>query len=289
MADPAASLGLEGSQEEDQAATKMQAMQRGKNSRKKVEGKRIEKELGLTGSKEEQQSIEKMQAVERGRQGRIAAKEKKVLEKELKRARKKFDQMDADGSGTLEGEELKQLAEWVFESFHIAGAPLSDAQREKEAAKLKKRLDEDGNGSLDFDEFATWFKRTCDGIAKYRKKQAMKAKKERAALKAAEEEAAALAEATKGLGASGGPVRRWRRKPFPGAYYSGLPTQLHKRMPCKDGSTVNGLRIARRRGSDGGTGELRDTWNSSMGDLAGALGVTGSSFGGTALSSTTFA
>jgi len=59
-------------------------------------------------------------------------------------------------------------------------------------------------------------------------------------------------------------VRRWRRSPFPGAYYSGVPTQLHKRMPCKDGTTVDGLRIRRRPGSAGATGELRDTWNSSQ-------------------------
>ena len=59
-------------------------------------------------------------------------------------------------------------------------------------------------------------------------------------------------------------LRRWRRSPFPGAYYSGVPTQLHKRMPCKDGTTVDGLRIRRRPGSAGATGELRDTWNSSQ-------------------------
>ena len=40
--DPAASLGLEGSAEEDAAAAKLQAMQRGKADRKKVEGLKIE-------------------------------------------------------------------------------------------------------------------------------------------------------------------------------------------------------------------------------------------------------
>ena len=72
-----------------------------------------------------------------------------------------------------------------------------------------------------------------------------------------EQEAAAAA-------AEGKVLRRWRRSPFPGAYYSGVPTQLHKRMPCKDGTTVDGLRIRRRPGSAGATGELRDTWNSSQ-------------------------
>ena len=49
-----------------------------------------------------------------------------------------------------------------------------------------------------------------------------------------------------------------------GAYFSGVPTQLHERMPCKDGTTVDGLRIRRRPGSAGESGELRDTWNSSQ-------------------------
>ena len=298
MADPAVSLGLEGTAEEDQAAAKMQAVQRGKLARKKAEAKRIERDLGLTGSEEEKAAIVKMQAIERGRQDRIAAKEKKRLENELKRARKKFDQMDADGSGTLEGAELEELANWVFDSFHIGGEQISAEQKQKEAAKLRKRLDEDGNSKLDFDEFAGWFRRTCDGIAKYRKKQAAKAKKAQAQRAAEEAEAAAaaeaeLAESQKGFSASGAPIRRWRRSPFPGAYYSGVPTQLHKRMPCKDGSTVDGLRISRRRGSMGASGELRDTWNSSMGDLSGALGVTSrfSTFSSTAgsFSNTTFA
>lgn len=279
MADPAASLGLEGTAQEDEAAVKMQAVQRGKLARKQAEGKRIERELGLNGAEEEREAIVKMQAIERGRQDRAAAKERRRQEKELKRARKKFDQMDADGSGTLEGDELQQLAIWVFGSFHVGGEPISDERKQKEAEKLRKRLDEDGNGKLDFEEFTVWFKRTCDSITKYRRKQAAKAKKAKAQQAAAEATAAAaaeakLAESRKGFSASGAPIRRWRRSPFPGAYYSGVPTQLHKRMPCKDGSTVDGLRIARRRGSMGATGELRDTWNSSTGDLSSALGVT---------------
>ena len=56
---------------------------------------------------------------------------------------------------------------------------------------------------------------------------------------------------------------------------------------------MDGLRIARRRDSMGASGELRDTWNSSMGDLSGALGVTSrfSTLGNTtgSFSSTTFA
>ena len=51
-----------------QAATKIAAIQRGKQDRKQVAGKKIEAELGLTGSEEETAAIAKMQAQQRGKQ-----------------------------------------------------------------------------------------------------------------------------------------------------------------------------------------------------------------------------
>ena len=51
----------------------------------------------------------------------VTAAEAVLIEKELRRARKKFDQMDADGNGTLDGEEMERLANWVFDSFHPGG------------------------------------------------------------------------------------------------------------------------------------------------------------------------
>ena len=60
-------LGLEGTEEEEAAIAKMQAVQRGKIARKEVEGLKIEKELGLEGTEEEEAAIAKMQAVQRGK------------------------------------------------------------------------------------------------------------------------------------------------------------------------------------------------------------------------------
>lgn len=77
----------------------------------------------------------------------------------------------------------------------------------------------------------------------------------------------------------GAPIRNWRRRPFPGAFYSGLPPQLHSRLQNKDGSTFDGLRIRRRRGSNGEEGSLRDTWRSSALSAA-ALGISSLSIGG---------
>eukprot|EP01046_Picozoa_sp_COSAG06_P035171 COSAG06_NODE_3752_length_4945_cov_5.541478_1_plen_791_part_10 len=63
-------LGLEGTEEEAQAIAKLQAVQRGKNARKEVEGMKIEKGLGLEGTEEEAQAIAKLQAVQRGKNAR---------------------------------------------------------------------------------------------------------------------------------------------------------------------------------------------------------------------------
>ena len=58
--------------------------------------------------------------------------ERKVIDKQLKRAKKKFKQMDEDGNGVLSGAELRQLALWVFDSFHPGGEPLSEERRQAE-------------------------------------------------------------------------------------------------------------------------------------------------------------
>jgi|EP01043_Picozoa_sp_COSAG02_P067306 hypothetical protein len=63
----------------------------------------------------------------------------------------------------------------------------------------------------------------------------------------------------------GRPIRTWRRNAFPGAYLSGLPPQLHRRMATKGGEEIDGLRIRRRPESAGAAGKLRDTWKSSSG------------------------
>ena len=69
------------------------------------------------------------------------------------------------------------------------------------------------------------------------------------------------------------PIRTWRRNGIPGAFYSGLPTQLHRRMVCKGGEEVDGLRIRRRPNSAGASGDLRDTWKSTTQTFADAAGL----------------
>ena len=52
-----------------------------------------------------------------------------VVDKMLMKAQKKFDKLDADGNGHLEGDELVELAEWVWSSFHPGGEALSEEQK----------------------------------------------------------------------------------------------------------------------------------------------------------------
>jgi len=114
-----------------------------------------------------------------------------VVDKVLSRAEKKFHQLDTNGDGVLAGEELVGLAEWLFNSFHPGGAPLSPEKKEVETQKLLNRLDDNEDGCMSFDEFAAWFQRTCKSIERYRSGLARK-KKEEAAAAVAEKTAVPL-------------------------------------------------------------------------------------------------
>jgi hypothetical protein len=81
-----------------------------------------------------------------------AAKEKKVFERRLnKKIRKKFEALDADGSGTLDEDELKGLLAEI-------GLKLSRGQLRKAMA----RMDGDESGEVDFAEFAQWYREFQD-------------------------------------------------------------------------------------------------------------------------------
>ena len=93
------------------------------------------------------------------------------LDKTVQRAVQAFRALDADGNGVLSGDELKQLAGWVFDSFHPQGHGWTEDQRMREAARLSEQhrlpaLAEDG--VLGFAEFSEWFRRTCVAIEQFR-------------------------------------------------------------------------------------------------------------------------
>merc|ERR1712166_117034 len=90
------------------------------------------------------------------------------INKLMLRARKKFDQFDVDGNGLLEGDELVNIGEWLWSSFH-PGDEASEKKKKAEGLKLLFRQDENGDGALSFDEFEGWFRKTCAAIEKYRR------------------------------------------------------------------------------------------------------------------------
>eukprot|EP00658_Telonema_sp_P-2_P067459 TRINITY_DN5637_c0_g1_i5.p1 TRINITY_DN5637_c0_g1~~TRINITY_DN5637_c0_g1_i5.p1 ORF type:complete len:614 (-),score=155.45 TRINITY_DN5637_c0_g1_i5:62-1903(-) len=92
--------------------------------------------------------------------------------KMVARAHKKFNQLDVDGSGVLEGAELEALGEWVWSSFHPGGEALSEEEKREQGAKLMRRLDANEDGFMSFDEFNGWFRKTCASIERYRRARA---------------------------------------------------------------------------------------------------------------------
>ena len=87
----------------------------------------------------------------------------------LARAQKKFDQMDVDGDGKLDGSEMLKLGAWVWQSFHPGGEPLTPEKQAEMAVKLMRRCDKNHKGVLTMAEFADWFTNECAEIARFRK------------------------------------------------------------------------------------------------------------------------
>eukprot|EP01051_Picozoa_sp_SAG22_P012857 SAG22_NODE_1376_length_4554_cov_11.791919_4_plen_196_part_00 len=50
-------------------------------------------------------------------------------------------------TGVLDGDELLNLVDWVFESFHPGGEKMSEGQKDLEVASLLKQLDGNGDGA----------------------------------------------------------------------------------------------------------------------------------------------
>ena len=72
------------------------------------------------------------------------------------RAQKKWDELDKDGSGYLDGTEVLDLAEWVWCSFR-PGKKITSAIRLNEATKIMTRCDENENGFIDKHEFQRYY------------------------------------------------------------------------------------------------------------------------------------
>ena len=63
----------------------------------------------------------------------------------------KFNELDADGSGTLKGPEMRALSQWVLDSFEQPN------RGQRLGRLIMAQLDANGDGQLQFDEFKGWF------------------------------------------------------------------------------------------------------------------------------------
>jgi len=102
----------------------------------------------------------------------VNAKDLMAIDKQLMRAEKKFKALDVNGDGVLSGDEIIEVAEWVWGAFHPGGDIIDDANRQEMTAKILTRVDGNDDGCLSFDEFACYFVRTAEAIMRFRKKYA---------------------------------------------------------------------------------------------------------------------
>jgi len=107
-----------------------------------------------------------------------------MTDAQLAKAHAKFKELDADNSGYLQGPEMKELADWIFEAFG-RGHAATDADNKREdrlGRTLMQRLDADGDGKLTFEEFAHWYADSAAQIDAFRTKKHRSASADDAAM-----------------------------------------------------------------------------------------------------------
>ena len=90
-------------------------------------------------------------------------------------AMEKFAELDTDGSGKLEENELLELANWVWTSFH-PNKVCDEETKKSEAAKILKRCDKNSDGEIDKEEFVAYYNQTATAQFKFARAQAKKNK-----------------------------------------------------------------------------------------------------------------
>ena len=72
-------------------------------------------------------------------------------------ARLKFTELDTNHDGTLDEQELRKLASWVWLSFQPGSKPLTPEEMARESTKLLQLSDKNDDGVVDLGEFTAWF------------------------------------------------------------------------------------------------------------------------------------
>jgi len=105
-----------------------------------------------------------------GSQGGLSTEDQLEVAMKSAEGLRKFHELDYDGSGVLEGEEVVELGRWVYAAFHD-GAQATREEATDMAQKIMERSDHDGDGTIDEDEFAEYYEKTCVAIRKFEERQ----------------------------------------------------------------------------------------------------------------------
>ena len=79
-------------------------------------------------------------AQRKAKEAKQEAEDQAAVEQQLSLARQRFDEMDADGNGSLDREEVAPLALWALETLETE-AEMTAAQKDAETDKLMALAD----------------------------------------------------------------------------------------------------------------------------------------------------
>ena len=80
-------------------------------------------------------------------------------------ARLKFTELDTNHDGTLDEQELRKLASWVWLSFQPGSKPLTPEEMARESIRLLQLSDKNDDGVVDLGEFTAWFEGVCSSLS----------------------------------------------------------------------------------------------------------------------------
>jgi Ca2+-binding EF-hand superfamily protein len=105
-----------------------------------------------------------MNRIDENKDGLLSLQEFTVLIEEvnarvlaMKHAMNKFHELDNNGNGVLDHDELEEVTDYVLKTFYPDGAPLSKEDKQSFKEKMMKEVDMNNDGRLTLDEFSILF------------------------------------------------------------------------------------------------------------------------------------
>lgn len=87
----------------------------------------------------------------------MLVEEVQARQQAMKKGQEKFHELDSNGNGVLDKEEIELVIDYVLKTFYPDGAPLSKEDREKFKNDLMAKVDSNNDGQLNLSEFSILF------------------------------------------------------------------------------------------------------------------------------------